>query len=87
MQKAPYECELHSHTVCSDGNDTPFELIENAAARGIRVLALTDHDVIPPREIELPSGECGISSNMRRRGICLFPGVDFRAKRRLRTCI
>ncbi len=78
MQKAPYECELHSHTVCSDGNDTPFELIENAAARGIRVLALTDHDVIPPREIELPSGEMrNFVEYAAERGICLIPGVEF----------
>ncbi len=78
MQKASYQCELHSHTVCSDGNDTPYELIENAAARGIKILALTDHDVIPPEQIELPSGETrNFVSYASDCGICLIPGVEF----------
>lgn len=78
MTKAPYECELHAHTVCSDGNDTPYELIENASARGIRVLALTDHDVIPPESVVLPNGETReITSYASERGICLIRGVEF----------
>lgn len=77
MSKATFECELHSHTVCSDGNDTPYELIENASARGIRVLALTDHDVIPPEEITLPSGErTNFESYAAERGICLLRGIE-----------
>ena len=77
MSMAPFECELHSHTICSDGNDTPYELIENASARGIRVLALTDHDVIPPEEITLPSGECrNFEAYAAERGICLLRGIE-----------
>jgi len=77
MRKAPYECELHSHTVCSDGNDTPYELIENAAMRGIRVLALTDHDVIPPEEITLPSGDMrNFEAYAAERGIRLLRGIE-----------
>ena len=77
MSKASFECELHSHTVCSDGNDTPYELIENANARGIRVLALTDHDVIPPEQILLPSGESkNFEAYAAERGICLLRGIE-----------
>ncbi|MBB3036116.1 PHP domain-containing protein [Hoyosella altamirensis] len=36
--------DLHTHTTASDGTDSPAQLIENAAAAGIDVLALTDHD-------------------------------------------
>ena len=36
--------DLHTHTRCSDGTDTPAELIRKAAAQGLRVIALTDHD-------------------------------------------
>jgi len=36
--------DLHSHSLCSDGTLTPTELVERAAAAGINVLALTDHD-------------------------------------------
>ena len=50
---ARYECDLHTHSVRSDGNDTVIELIEHAALDGLRVLALTDHDVRPPVAVEL----------------------------------
>lgn len=34
----------HTHSTCSDGTDTPTELMEAAAAAGLDVLGLTDHD-------------------------------------------
>ncbi len=36
--------DLHTHSNCSDGSLTPAELVQRAAAAGIEVLALTDHD-------------------------------------------
>lgn len=36
--------DLHTHSNRSDGTDTPTELIENAKAAGLDVVALTDHD-------------------------------------------
>jgi len=36
--------DLHTHTRCSDGTDTPRELINKALSQGIDVLAITDHD-------------------------------------------
>ncbi|HEV8587207.1 MAG TPA: PHP domain-containing protein [Methylomirabilota bacterium] len=36
--------DLHSHTTASDGTLTPRELVSAAARRGVRVLAITDHD-------------------------------------------
>jgi 3',5'-nucleoside bisphosphate phosphatase len=36
--------DLHSHTTASDGTLSPRELVSAAAARGVRVLAVTDHD-------------------------------------------
>jgi 3',5'-nucleoside bisphosphate phosphatase len=36
--------DLHSHTTASDGTLTPRELVRAAARRGVRVLAVTDHD-------------------------------------------
>jgi predicted metal-dependent phosphoesterase TrpH len=38
--------DLHTHTVASDGTYTPAELVREAARRGVRVLALTDHDSV-----------------------------------------
>lgn len=37
--------DLHSHSTASDGALTPTELVKRAAANGVDVLALTDHDV------------------------------------------
>jgi predicted metal-dependent phosphoesterase TrpH len=36
--------DLHTHTTVSDGGDSPTALIENAAAAGLSVVAVTDHD-------------------------------------------
>lgn len=36
--------DLHTHTTCSDGTDTPRELVNKALSRGLSVLAITDHD-------------------------------------------
>ena len=46
----PWKCDdramidLHTHTTCSDGTDTPFALVKKALAAGITTLAITDHD-------------------------------------------
>lgn len=36
--------DLHTHSTASDGTDTPAELVRKAAAAGLDVVALTDHD-------------------------------------------
>ncbi len=36
--------DLHCHSNISDGMLTPTEVVERAASRGVKVLALTDHD-------------------------------------------
>jgi predicted metal-dependent phosphoesterase TrpH len=36
--------DLHTHSTASDGTDTPAELVRNARAAGLDVVALTDHD-------------------------------------------
>src|SRR5574340_1699878 len=38
--------DLHCHSTASDGLLTPAQLVEYAAARGVEVLALTDHDEV-----------------------------------------
>jgi predicted metal-dependent phosphoesterase TrpH len=36
--------DLHTHTTCSDGTDTPRELVNKAIVQGIEVLGITYHD-------------------------------------------
>lgn len=38
--------ELHSHTTCSDGSLTPTELVNFAVEKGVKALAITDHDTM-----------------------------------------
>lgn len=36
--------DIHTHTTCSDGTDSPLALVKKAAASGITLLGLADHD-------------------------------------------
>ena len=38
--------DLHTHTTCSDGMDSPFTLVNKALSQGVTTLAITDHDSI-----------------------------------------
>ncbi|WP_313466631.1 PHP domain-containing protein, partial [Pseudomonas nitroreducens] len=38
--------DLHCHSTASDGQLSPTALVERAHGRGVRVLALTDHDTL-----------------------------------------
>lgn len=38
--------DLHTHTTASDGRCTPEELVARAAAAGVTILGLTDHDTV-----------------------------------------
>ena len=63
--------DLHTHSNCSDGSLTPGELVAYAAAAGVEVLALTDHDTVAGLpEAEYSAGLLGLS---------LVPGVEISA--------
>ncbi|HEX7491404.1 MAG TPA: PHP domain-containing protein [Candidatus Limnocylindrales bacterium] len=54
----PSRVDLHAHSRRSDGVLEPFELVAAAAAAGIRVLALADHDTLAGvRELCAPGVE------------------------------
>ncbi len=36
--------DLHTHSTCSDGTDSPTELVAKARAAGLTTVAITDHD-------------------------------------------
>ena len=40
------KADLHVHTTFSDGVWTPLEVAQAAAAQGMGVLAITDHDAL-----------------------------------------
>jgi len=39
-------CDLHTHSVFSDGTDTPDQILEHAVTLGLKAVALTDHDSV-----------------------------------------
>ncbi|MBA2390068.1 MAG: PHP domain-containing protein [Geodermatophilaceae bacterium] len=59
--------DLHTHSVRSDGTDSPAQLMAAAVAAGLDVIALTDHDTTAGWD-ELEAG--------RPRGLTVVPGVE-----------
>lgn len=49
--------DLHTHSTASDGQYRPAELVKLAKARGIRLLALTDHDTVDGLSEAAQAGE------------------------------
>jgi hypothetical protein len=60
--------DLHSHTIHSDGDRTPAQLFDAAAAAGVHVLAVTDHDTV--------SGLVECADAARKSGVRLIPGIE-----------
>ena len=63
--------DLQSHSTCSDGSLSPTEVVGAAAAAGVKLLALTDHDTVD-----------GVSEALgaaRAFGIGLVPAVELSA--------
>jgi len=40
------KADLHIHSTASDGRYSPAEIVNMAAAAGLTIMALTDHDTI-----------------------------------------
>jgi hypothetical protein len=54
--------DLHCHSTVSDGLLSPTELVERAAERGVKFLALTDHDDVDGlTEAAAAAARCGIA--------------------------
>jgi predicted metal-dependent phosphoesterase TrpH len=60
--------DLHTHSTASDGTLSPGDLVGRAAAAGLRVLALTDHDTT--------GGIAEAQAAALGLGIELVPGVE-----------
>ncbi len=60
--------DLHVHTTASDGTMSPAELVRYAKGKGLRTIAITDHDTIEGIEEGLQEGS--------KRGLEVIPGVE-----------
>ena len=65
----PGGVDLHTHTTASDGTYAPRELVAEAAGRGVRVLAITDHDSTEGLPEAFEEAE-------RRRPLEVLPGIE-----------
>jgi hypothetical protein len=63
--------DLHGHTLFSDGRDSPEEYVEFRRARGLKIVAITDHDVLAG----VPRGAAAAA----RAGLIFVPAVEVTA--------
>jgi predicted metal-dependent phosphoesterase TrpH len=59
--------DLHTHSAVSDGTDSPAALVATAAATGLDVIALTDHD---------PPDGWAAAEAARPPGLTVVPGLE-----------
>ncbi len=69
----PSTIDLHTHTRRSDGVLEPADLVAQAAAAGVRLLSITDHDTLAGHRT-LRAAEDGVPP-----GLDLLPGVEINA--------
>lgn len=69
--------DLHCHSTLSDGLLSPEELVAHAASKGVRVLALTDHDEV--------GGLARARIAAEQHGITLVNGVEISVTWKKRT--
>lgn len=60
--------DLHVHTTASDGSMTPSEIVKYAYSKGLKAIAITDHDTIDGVKEALKTG--------KELGIQVIPGVE-----------
>ncbi|WP_106296992.1 PHP domain-containing protein [Knoellia remsis] len=65
--------DLHTHSSASDGTQAPAELVAEAAAAGLSMIALTDHDTTAGWE---EAGEAAV-----REGVALVRGIEISTSR------
>jgi 3',5'-nucleoside bisphosphate phosphatase len=66
--------DLHTHSSVSDGTDTPEELVRKAAAAGLDVVALTDHDTLDGLDAAVAEGQ--------RIGVQVLRGMELSCSKR-----
>ncbi len=76
----PVKADLHCHSSRSDGALDPADLVEYAATprRGLRLLALTDHDNM--------NGVAEAVSRGQKLGITVIPGIEISSHWRFGSC-
>ena len=67
--------DLHTHSIFSDGELLPSELVRRAAVLGYRAIAITDHGDFTNFELIIPRLKKAVAS-LRRHGIEVLAGIE-----------
>ncbi|XCP85732.1 PHP domain-containing protein [Roseburia hominis] len=83
-----YPVDLHCHTTRSDGADTPLMLIDHAAELGMKVIAITDHDVRPPETIMIDDTLeiIPVEQYARNKGVTVLRGIEISCETTAEDC-
>lgn len=65
--------DLHTHTTASDGTLDPLDLFDKAAALGLQVLAVTDHD-------STAGYEAVLAQSQRHPSLRVLPAIEMNAE-------
>lgn len=63
------QIDLHVHSIRSDGTMTPKELVDYAVSKGLKAMALTDHDTV--------DGIDGIMEYAKDKPVEIIPGIEY----------
>lgn len=64
-----FRADLHCHTTCSDGSETPEQVIKLAVQSNLSAISITDHDTVAAYEKAIPLA--------KQTNIALLTGVEF----------
>ena len=76
MYKPNFLVDLHGHTTRSDGLDTPKQFVDRAVELGMKVSAITDHDILPPETVKVGEEEIDIVEYAKSKGLELVLGSE-----------
>lgn len=68
MKPGEIVADLHNHSIASDGEYTPAELVSGCREVGLEAVALTDHDTIAGLDEAVAAGH--------QTGLTIIPGVE-----------
>lgn len=71
--------DLHTHSNCSDGSMTPTELVRHAAEKGLKAIALSDHDTVSGIDEAIEAG--------KRYNVEIVPAIEFSVQSETETHI
>lgn len=63
-----FKCDLHTHSICSDGRFKPEEIIQMANERNLDYISLTDHDTL--------SGINDAIKEAKKLNVNFIPGIE-----------